>query len=225
MKTIVMMLLLLVPMFQVSAEDTSYEAGVHYLEIANPIETNLENGQSGEVLVFFKYTCPACYQLHPYIESWESTLDDGVVVRRIPVFQPDIYSKAFYAADLFNLDDAFHEAVYQQIHLRRQPLRSLEEFAQLASGYGGDEARFISTANSFVVDMKVNQGNKIAAQARVPGTPYMVVNGKYLLSGRMAGSNEGMLKVADYLLSKEKNERTFIGDQSSPIFSRTLADK
>jgi thiol:disulfide interchange protein DsbA len=73
--------------------------------------------------------------------------------------------------------------------------------------------------------MKVNQGNKIAAQAQVPGTPYMVVNGKYLLSGRMAGSNEGMLKVADYLLSKEQNERTFIGDQSSPIFSGTLADK
>jgi hypothetical protein len=32
----------------------------------------------------------------------------------------------------------------------------------------------------------------------------MVVNGKYRVDGRMAGSNEGMLEVVDFLIAKEK---------------------
>jgi thiol:disulfide interchange protein DsbA len=196
-------LLLVLPLSQVVAQNTEYQACIHYLEIANPIEVNAKEGQSGEVLVFFKYTCPACFQLHPFVEAWETTLDTSVVVKRVPVFQPEVYSKAYYAADLLNLDDGFHQDVYKKFHQERKPLRKMEEFAQLASAYGVDANRFLSTANSFAVDMKVNQGTNTAGQAQVPGTPFILVNGKYLLSGKMVGSNARMLEVADYLLGRD----------------------
>jgi thiol:disulfide interchange protein DsbA len=32
----------------------------------------------------------------------------------------------------------------------------------------------------------------------------MVVNGKYRVDGKMAGSNEEMLRVVDFLVAKEK---------------------
>lgn len=203
MNKLITILLLLIPFTDAVAQNTEYQAGVHYLEIPRPIKVDAKEGQSGEVLVFFKYTCPACYQLHPYVEAWESTLGDGVVVKKIPVFQPDIYSKAYYAADLLNLDDGFHLEIYKKIHQDRKPLRRLEEFAELASEYGVEANRFLSTANSFAVDIKVNQGTKTAGQAQVPGTPFILVNGKYLLSGKMVGSNAGMLEMADYLLGRE----------------------
>ena len=203
MNKLIIMLLVLLPLSQVAAQNTEYQAGIHYLEIANPIEVTANEGQSGEILVFFKYTCSACFQLHPFIEAWESKLDTGVVVKRVPVFQPEVYSKAYYAADLLNLDDGFHLDVYKKFHQERKPLRKMEEFAQLASSYGVDANRFLSTANSFAVDMKVNQGTKTAGQAQVPGTPFILVNGKYLLSGKLVGSNTRMLEVADYLLGKE----------------------
>ena len=197
------LLSLLLPAGQVLALAVEYQAGTHYIEVANPIEVNSVEGQRGEIMVFFKYTCPGCYQFHPFVEAWQSTLDESVVVKKVPVFQPDFYSKAYYAADILNLSDAYHLEVYQQIHQAKKPLRSIEEFARLASRHGADEQSFLSTANSFAVSIKVSQGVKAAGQAQVPGTPFVLVNGKYLLSGRMLGSNERMLDVADYLLSRD----------------------
>lgn len=200
-KLLLLLLLVVLPFFQAVAQDAEYQAGIHYLEIANPVTTNAAIGQRDEVLVFFKYTCPACYQLHPSINAWESSLDESVVVKKIPVFQPKVYSKAFYAADILGLSDGFHQEVYKRIQIQRKPMRSVDEFAQLASAFGTDADDFTGTANSFAVDIMVSQGTKTAGQAQVPGTPFILVNGKYLLSGRMVGSNEGMLDVADYLLA------------------------
>lgn len=206
-KSIILVLLMLMPFGQIAAQNIDYQAGIHYLKIANPVKVNASKGQRGEVMIFFKYTCPACYQLHPFIEAWESTLDAGVVVKKIPVFQPEVYSKAFYAADILNLEDGFHREVYKRIQTERKPMRTLDEFAQLASAYGIDADDFSGTANSFAVNILVSQGNKTARQAQVPGTPFILVNGKYLLSGRMAGSNQGMLDVADYLLARSDMSR------------------
>jgi hypothetical protein len=35
----------------------------------------------------------------------------------------------------------------------------------------------------------------------------MVVNGKYVVDGRMAGSNEAMLQVVDFLVARERAAR------------------
>ncbi len=180
-----------------------YQAGVHYIEIPNPIAIDAKKGQTGEVWVFFKYTCPACYQLHPSLEAWQAQADSGVVIREMPVFQPEIYSKAFYAAEMLKLDNAFHLGIYQSIHQNKKPLRKLEEFAELALAQGVDPDNFLNMANSFTVSTKMKQAVRWAGQAQVPGTPFIVVNGKYLLSGKMVGSNAGMLDVADYLLAQD----------------------
>ncbi|PCJ34893.1 MAG: disulfide bond formation protein DsbA, partial [Cellvibrionales bacterium] len=42
----------------------------------------------------------------------------------------------------------------------------------------------------------------------IKGTPEMVVNGKYRLSAKMAGGQGGMLKVADYLITLERNSQS-----------------
>lgn len=204
MKKIIMLLAVLITAIHVAAQEPKYQAGVHYQEVARPVKVDLKDGHSGEVLVFFKYTCPACYQLHPYLQAWESTLGDDIVVEKVPVFQPDVYSKAYYAADLLNLDDGFHQEIYKKMHIERKPLRRLEEFAALAANYGADAEHFSSAANSFSINIKINQGIRTAGQAQVSGTPFLLVNGKYLLSGPMAGSYDAMLDIAEYLLGKDK---------------------
>lgn len=187
----------------VSAQAEKYLSGVHYTEIARPIPIDADDGQTGEVWVFFKYTCPACYQFHPYVEAWQSRQVEGIVVRNIPVFQPELYSRVYYAADALNLDDQFHLDIYRKIHQEQQPLHQLQEFAELAAAHGVDAQEFTDMANSFSVSTKVSQGTRIAGQAQVPGTPIVVVNGKYLLSRKQLGSNAAMLDVAEFLTSNE----------------------
>jgi len=40
--------------------------------------------------------------------------------------------------------------------------------------------------------------------AQVTGTPTMLVNGKYVVTATMARGHENVLKVVDYLVSKEQ---------------------
>ena len=42
---------------------------------------------------------------------------------------------------------------------------------------------------------------------RVQGTPEVIVNGKYRVSTRNAGGFNGMLKVAEFLIDKERAAR------------------
>ena len=54
--------------------------------------------------------------------------------------------------------------------------------------------------------MAVDFAEKKQAQYRLRGTPEIVINGKYRISGRSAGSPSEMLKVATFLIDKERAE-------------------
>ena len=50
----------------------------------------------------------------------------------------------------------------------------------------------------------MNQANAVARSARITGTPELMVNGKYRVSTRKAGSQANMLKVVEFLIEKER---------------------
>jgi thiol:disulfide interchange protein DsbA len=50
----------------------------------------------------------------------------------------------------------------------------------------------------------VNQAKARMRGYRTQGTPEMVINGKYRVSSRMSGGFEGMIKVSDFLIAKER---------------------
>ena len=58
--------------------------------------------------------------------------------------------------------------------------------------------------SAFSVKSKVSQASAKGRAYGITGVPTMVVNGKYRVDGKMAGSNEEMLRVVDFLVAKEK---------------------
>ena len=55
---------------------------------------------------------------------------------------------------------------------------------------------------------KVQQAqNRIRKNYLIQGTPEIIVNGKYRISGSMAGGQAQMLEVADYLIALERQEK------------------
>jgi thiol:disulfide interchange protein DsbA len=60
-------------------------------------------------------------------------------------------------------------------------------------------------AGSFAVNSRVSMAQKITQMSQLQGTPSLVVNGKYLISGQMAGGNERMFTVAEWLIRNEAN--------------------
>jgi len=188
------------------AQTSQPVAGKDYAEIPNgkPLDP-----VDGKIVVeeFFNYVCPACNRFEPRFVAWAKKLPPYVVVVHIPAsFRPDFvqYAHAFYAAQAFNLVDKTHEAVYDAVHSKKTlPSEGQkpdeDKIAAFYANYGVDKAQFLSAMQSFGVDVKVNRANEYMTRAKVPATPTLVINGRYLVKG---DTDEQTLEIASALIEK-----------------------
>ena len=190
--------------FTAMAEET-YVAGQHYDVISPAIRT--ANPGKIEAAEFFWYGCGHCYTFEPMVSQWKKTLSDDVSFRGIPAMwggAMELHAKAYYAARALKVEDKMDTAIFQALNVDRKPLRSEKEIAELFAAHGVDEEDFSKAFNSFGVSSQLRQAKAPARAAKITGTPSMMVNGKYLITTRKAGGNANMLKVADFLIEKER---------------------
>lgn len=192
-----------------AAEDTApaevYEAGKHYTVITPALRTT--NPKAIEVAEFFWYGCSHCYTFETMIVPWKKTLADDVVFRGIPAVWRegmDLHARAYYTAEALGVMDPMHSAIFEAMNVDRKPLASQGEIRALFTANGVSAEDFDNTFKSFGVDSQVRKGVSTGRSAKISGTPSMMVNGKYLITSRGAGSQAGMLKVVDYLVEKER---------------------
>jgi thiol:disulfide interchange protein DsbA len=107
-------------------------------------------------------------------------------------------------ANALNILDTTHVPLFEAIHVKKQRIRSQEDLATFFSGKGVDIERFNKVYGSFGVTSQVNQAKARAVGYRTQGTPEMVINGKYRITTRLAKSTNGMLRVAQFLINKER---------------------
>jgi len=192
-------------LFPLLAQAEDYREGVHYVKIPTAVRT-LDQSKV-EVVEMFGYPCPHCNSFEPYIKSWNSKKADDVNFVRIPVvfgrsWEP--MARAFYASELMKTLDKTHEATFHAIHVERRRFTGVNDFSTFYSNLGVDGAQFDKMYNSFAVNMKLKQGDSKLRGYGVEGVPAMVVNGKYRISAQMAGGQQEMLKVVDFLVNKER---------------------
>ena len=183
-------------------------AGKDYVEIPNgrPLDP-----ADGVVVVeeFFNYICPACNAFEPVFVAWQEKLPAYVKVVHVPAtFRADFvqYAKAYYAAEGLGLVEKTHRAVYEAIHVRRTiPAEGdrpdEEKIAEFYAGFGVTKDQFLSAMRSFGVNTKVNRATQHMTKSRVPSTPTLVVNGRYMVRG--ATWNDS-LRIASFLIEQER---------------------
>ena len=82
-------------------------------------------------------------------------------------------------------------------------------FANIFSDNGIDPKKFDQMISSFGIISKVSQAQRrIQKNYKIQGTPEIIVNGKYRISSKMAGSQSEMLQVADFLINLERRKRS-----------------
>lgn len=188
-----------------SAAPKEYVAGTDY-DVINPPVRAIDSSTI-EVSEFFWYGCGHCFSFEPMLEPWKEKLPADVTFRGIPaVWQEkmELHAKAYYTAEALGVLDTMHPVIFQAMNVDRKPLASQKEIAALFVANGVSEEDFNKAFNSFGVNSQVKQGIAAAKAAQITGTPALVVNGKYHISGRKAGTQSDMLKVADYLIEKER---------------------
>ena len=78
---------------------------------------------------------------------------------------------------------------------------SLTDFAK---EMGIDAGQFRQAYDGPSVDAKVKKAMLLTRDYGIDGVPSFIVNGKYRVTASMAGSQEGILKVVDFLIQKER---------------------
>jgi len=178
--------------------------GQQYVRLSQP-QPVLVPGKI-EVIEFFWYGCPHCYAFEPQLEAWVKKLPPDVAFRRVPVAFRDepftAHQRIFYALEALGQVDAMQMKVFNAIHRDHDRLDKPADIAAFMQKNGIDGAKFTELYNSFGVQTKTRQARTLTEAYKIDGVPALGINGQYYTSGSLAGSNEGMLTVADYLIGK-----------------------
>ena len=156
-----------------------------------------------DVIEFFSYGCPHCYSFEPALEQWVKRLPADVAFRRVPAtFNPTFegYARLYYGLEATGQVEALHKRVFAAIHVQRQRLDKEADIVAFMQANGVDGAKFAEHFKSFSVQTKQRQAKQLTESYRIDGVPTLGVQGMYVTSGSLAGSNERALAVADKLV-------------------------
>lgn len=176
--------------------------GYHTLTPAQPTQDKTKV----EVIEFFWYGCPHCYDFEPALTEWLKTIPKNVTFIRQPAAFSDLWekhAKAYFVAEALNMVDKVHADFFEAIQKKHQKLETEEELAKFFVAHGAKEADFHAAYNSFGVDTKVKQAKAMAPRYGITGVPTLVINGKYMTGGSLAGSHENMIKILNQLIAQE----------------------
>lgn len=192
-----------------TAQDKQYEAGTHYEVLETPVRTS--DPKRIEVTEVFWYGCSHCFSFEPMVNTWASQLPKDVNFVHSPAIwhkNMELHARAYYTAKALKVLEPVHQAIFKAMNLKKNKLASKEAIGKIFVAQGVDLDKFNKTFDSFGVVSATKQANARQRSYGITGTPEIVVNGKYRLSARMAGSQQGMLQVADYLVALERRAMT-----------------
>jgi thiol:disulfide interchange protein DsbA len=181
-----------------------YTAGKDYIELPAPIAT--QTGDKVEVLEFFWYGCPHCFQFDPKLEKWLKTLPANAQFMRVPApLNPNwmVHTKTYYALESMGKGEQYHHDLFNALHVERKKIFTVEAVADFLAEKGVDKKAFMDAYGSFAVEMRARKTTQLGQSYRLNGVPMLTVNGKYVITAEKAGGFDGMLEVASYLIQKE----------------------
>lgn len=204
---------------QVSAQGATppFEAGKHYavLDPAQPTSTDAGKVEVAEV---FMFGCPGCYRFEPHLQSWLERKADYVNFVRIPAAWQGhrgaaLHARAYYAAEELGLTGQIDGPFFEEFHANQNYLDTEEKLVEFFTRFGVDASAFKSAFNSFAVNAKLRRAEELIERYRVQSTPSVVVDGKYLTMGSMAGSYDAWFAIIDDLAAREHAAESAAGSQ------------
>jgi thiol:disulfide interchange protein DsbA len=191
-----------------AAADAPYHVGREYALVFKPQPQR--DAQRITVEEFFAYSCPHCFAYQPALMRWLEHKPRDVDFIPVPTFlgrpQDRVQSEAFFIAVTLGIADKTHEAMFEAIHLRHQPMNTPREIGALyASVSGIRPEQFNALGNSFLISSAVQQAESLSRDYGVLDTPAFIVGGAYRVYAQTDPAET--LKVIDYLIGQLRHQR------------------
>jgi thiol:disulfide interchange protein DsbA len=201
---------------------TAWTEGRHYFRIDSQKGTSVPPG-TVEVMEVFSYGCPACFQFVPIADKLQASLPANAKMVYLPAaFNPQedwpMFQRAYFTAQALGIADKTHDPMFDAVwkpggelavsdpttHQLKRPLPTIEDAARWYNKRTGVAVdKFVSTAKSFGVDVKMKGADDMIGAYQVDRTPTIIVNGKYRLHAESAGGYDQLIELVKYLVAKE----------------------
>jgi thiol:disulfide interchange protein DsbA len=163
-----------------------------------------------EVLEFFYYGCPVCYEAQPHLNRWKQGAAPDVELRRVPAVSNEswlLLARAHFALEALGELQRLHWPLYDTHHFDDRRLDQEENLYAWVAANGVDESRFRAAMSSVDTRQKIEFAHRMGGMHRVRAVPTLVVGGRYATSARMAGGVKEMIVVLEHLVDRVRQER------------------
>jgi thiol:disulfide interchange protein DsbA len=175
--------------------------GTDYLRLSKPQSTPAPG--KIDVIEFFWYGCPHCNALEPTLEPWVAKLPHDVNFRRQPVAfdaLKQIHAQIFFTWEALGVLDQMHAKTFARFHVQHRPINREEDMLAFAKDSGLDVAKVKAAWESFGVQTRVHQAERIEQDYRIDHMPQFAVQGRWTTASSGPGRPE-VLAVTDGLIA------------------------
>ena len=179
------------------------QAGEQFDAVTQVMPT--DNPKKIEVMEIFWYGCSHCYHMEKPLSAWLKTMPADVTFKRMPGIPNASWApmaQTYFAMESLGVADKLHEKLFQAIHKEKSlnPTDKKAAIDWLSNNSGLDRAKVEETFNSFTVNTNMKRAAQVFRSSGATGVPSLVVDGRFITSGTMAGGNAQALQVVDYII-------------------------
>jgi thiol:disulfide interchange protein DsbA len=171
-----------------TSPQASIIAGHDYVVLSTP--QRQENNGKIEVVEFFSWGCPHCYEFYPMLSRWVGTLPKDAAFKRVPVGlghpEWEALARAYYALQTTGDVDRLDSKIFDDIHRNHVWLYDEQSITAWVGKHGVNVPKFTEAFRSFNVNMSAGQAEQRAEDFRIPGVPALAIAGKYTVGGDQA---------------------------------------
>ncbi|HXZ59296.1 MAG TPA: thiol:disulfide interchange protein DsbA/DsbL [Steroidobacteraceae bacterium] len=198
----------------------TWTEGRDYFVLNQAQRTSVPPGKV-EVLEVFSYGCPACNAFQPTLELLKKSLPPNAQLAYLPAaFNKaedwPMFQRAYFAAQALGIAERTHQLMYDavwktgelattdsQTHRLKNPQPSIEQAARAYARWTGVKpGDFLAMAASFTVDGKMRAADEQILAMQVPGTPCIVVNGRYRVADGVRTADQ-LIPLVSFLVAKD----------------------
>jgi protein dithiol oxidoreductase (disulfide-forming) len=196
--------------------------GRHFTALPRGVPAETRTGKI-EVAEVFSYGCIHCFRSKEEMTKLQAALPADAFMTYVHAsFAPaeawPMYQRAWYTAQAMGIGMATHEKMFDAVWTTREvslldpatgqvrrPLPTIEEAARFyARAAGVKAADFLKIANSAQINAQVKRADSLIASWRIPGTPSLVVNGRYLVNNDSVTNWNDVRAIVLFLVGAER---------------------
>jgi len=196
-----------------------FAEGRDYFTLGQAQRTSVAPGKI-EVLEVFSYGCPVCNSFQPTMDLLKKGLPANAQLAYLPAaFNKaedwPMFQRAYFAAQALGIAERTHQQMFDAVwktgelatvdeqHRLKSPQPTIEQAAHAYARWTGvKEADFLAMARSFTVDGRMRAADEQVLTMQVPGTPCLVVNGRYRIADGIRSATQ-LIPLVRFLVEKD----------------------